>query len=75
MGAGRDRFMEADGHCTGADEWSIELALALADRVHGGCIRRIPARLIGTIRIGLSFSGGESFARVAVRQREEGGQS
>jgi hypothetical protein len=38
-------------------------------------IRRIPARLIGTIRIGLSFSGGESCARdaltVAVWQRRE----
>jgi hypothetical protein len=29
MAAERDRFMEADGHCTGADEWSIELAQTL----------------------------------------------
>jgi hypothetical protein len=39
MAAERDRFMEADGHCTGADEWSIELVQTRgprADRVHSG---------------------------------------
>jgi hypothetical protein len=29
MAAERDRFMEAEGHCTGDDEWSIELSAGL----------------------------------------------